>query len=66
MDYVSKKIKEQGSTSFFALCRDLGMTRDVIIVTFLAILELVRRHRIEFEQPELDDDIRLFPIGALN
>jgi segregation and condensation protein A len=64
MDYVSRRIKEHGSASFFELCRELGMTRDVIIVTFLAILELVRRHRIEFEQPELDDDIRLLPIQA--
>jgi chromatin segregation and condensation protein Rec8/ScpA/Scc1 (kleisin family) len=39
------------------------MTREVIIVTFLAILELVRRHRLEFEQTDIDDDIRLFPIS---
>ncbi|HYL26497.1 MAG TPA: segregation/condensation protein A [Candidatus Nitrosotalea sp.] len=38
------------------------MTRDVIVVTFLAILELVRRRRVGFEQPEAFDDIRLFPI----
>jgi segregation and condensation protein A len=62
MDYISRKIKEQGTVSFFALCRELGMTREVIIVTFLAILELVRRHRIEFEQADIDDDIRLLPI----
>ena len=63
MDYISRKVKEAGAVSFFALCRDLGMTRDVIIVTFLAILELVRRHRVEFEQADIDDDIRLFPIS---
>jgi len=63
MDYISRKAKEQGTVSFFALCRELGMTREVIIVTFLAILELVRRHRIEFEQADIDDDIRLFPIS---
>ncbi len=62
MDYISRKVKEQGTVSFFALCRELGMTREVIIVTFLAILELVRRHRIEFEQAGIDDDIRLLPI----
>jgi segregation and condensation protein A len=65
MDYVSRKIKERGSASFFELCRELGMTRDVIIVTFLAVLELVRRRRIEFDQPELDDDIRLFPVQTV-
>ena len=42
------------------LCSELGMGRDVIVVTFLAILELVRRHRVAFEQPEAFDDIRLF------
>ena len=61
MDYISRKVKEQGKVSFFALCRELGMTREVIIVTFLAILELVRRHRIEFEQPDIEDDIMLLP-----
>ena len=63
MDYISRQVKEQGTVSFFALCRELGMTREVIIVTFLAILELVRRHRLEFEQTDIDDDIRLFPIS---
>jgi chromatin segregation and condensation protein Rec8/ScpA/Scc1 (kleisin family) len=38
------------------------MSREVIIVTFLAILELIRRRRVDFEQPELFDDIRIFPI----
>lgn len=61
MDYVTRKVKERGEVLFSALCHELGMTRDVVIVTFLAILELIRRHRIGFEQPELFDDIRLFP-----
>jgi len=64
MDYISRKVKEEGSSSFFALCHELGMTREVIIITFLAILELVRRRRIEFEQPDLDDDIRLLPVKS--
>jgi segregation and condensation protein A len=63
MDYISRKVKEQGQLSFFALCHELGMTREVIIVTFLAILELVRRHRITFEQPDLEDDILLLPFS---
>ncbi len=62
MDYISRKVREHGQASFFALCHELGMTREVIIITFLAILELVRRHRVEFEQPDLDDDIRILPI----
>jgi segregation and condensation protein A len=60
MDYIMRRIKERGEAFFSELCRELGMTRDVIIVTFLAILELIRRHRIVFEQPEAFDDIRLF------
>lgn len=61
MDYIVKRIKDSGEAYFSHLCRELGMTRDVIVVTFLAILELVRRRRIGFEQPEAFDDIRLFP-----
>jgi segregation and condensation protein A len=64
MDYITRRIKESGEVYFSALCHDLGMTREVIIVTFLAILELIRRRRIAYEQPELFDDIRLFPIPA--
>ena len=60
MDYIMRRIKESGEVSFSALCNELGMTREVIIVTFLAILELIRRRRLAFEQPQAFDDIRLF------
>ncbi|HEY1976528.1 MAG TPA: segregation/condensation protein A [Candidatus Baltobacteraceae bacterium] len=60
MDYIVRSVKEHGEVFFSALCHELGMTREVVIVTFLAILELIRRHRIDFDQPELFDDIRLF------
>ncbi|HLX26816.1 MAG TPA: segregation/condensation protein A [Candidatus Cybelea sp.] len=60
MDYIMARIKARGETYFSELCNELGMGRDVIVVTFLAILELVRRHRVGFEQPEAFDDIRLF------
>ena len=36
MDYISRQIKERGELLFLALCHELGMTREVIIVTFLA------------------------------
>jgi segregation and condensation protein A len=62
MDYIMARIKERGETYFSELCGELGMGRDVIVVTFLAILELVRRHRVAFEQPAAFDDIRLFPV----
>jgi segregation and condensation protein A len=64
MDYVSRRIKERGEVLFSELCHELGLTRDVVIVTFLAILELIRRRRIAFDQPRAFDDIRLFRIGA--
>ena len=60
MDYITRKVKERGEVFFSALCHELGMTREVVIVTFLAVLELIRRHRIGYDQPELFDDIRLF------
>jgi segregation and condensation protein A len=62
MDYISRQIKEHGEVLFSTLCREMGMTREAVIVTFLAILELVRRHRVSFDQPTIDDDIRVFPI----
>lgn len=61
MDYIMRRIKESDEAYFSQICKELGMTRDVIVVTFLAILELVRRRRLAFEQPEAFDDIRLFP-----
>jgi segregation and condensation protein A len=60
MDYIMRRVKERGEVTFSGLCNELGMTRDAIIVTFLAILELVRRRRLAFEQPAAFDDIRLF------
>jgi segregation and condensation protein A len=64
MDYIARRIKDNGEVYFSQLCNELGMTRDVVIVTFLAILELIRRRRIRFEQPEAFDDIRLWAMSA--
>lgn len=63
MDYIVRRIKESGEVTFSQLCHELGMTRDVVIVTFLALLELIRRHRVTFDQPELFDDIRILPVA---
>jgi segregation and condensation protein A len=63
MDYITRRIKERGEVLFSALCHELGATREIIIATFLAILELVRRRRVAFDQPAAFDDIRLFPIS---
>lgn len=61
MDYIMKIVREKGEVYFSALCHELG--RESIIVTFLAILELIRRRRVEYEQPDQFDDIRLFQIS---
>lgn len=63
MDYIMRAIKERGDVLFSTLCHELGATREIIIATFLAILELVRRRRVAYEQPEAFDDIRLLPIA---
>lgn len=60
MDYITRRVREGGSVLFSTLCKELGMTRESIIVTFLAVLELIRRHRLDYEQPDLFDDINLF------
>lgn len=65
MDFISRRVREHGEVLFSALCQEMGMTREAIIVTFLAVLELVRRHRIAFDQPDIDDDIRIFSIPKL-
>lgn len=62
MDYIMRVLKERGEVLFSALCHELGATREIIIATFLAILELLRRHRIAYEQPAAFEDIRLLPI----
>jgi segregation and condensation protein A len=61
IDYIGRCVKERREVWFSALCRELGMTREVVVVTFLAILELVRRRRISVEQPQAFDDILLTP-----
>jgi chromatin segregation and condensation protein Rec8/ScpA/Scc1 (kleisin family) len=52
-------VRRDGRTSFFALCA--GLDRLAIIVTFLAVLELVRRERIRVAQDEAFGDIELLP-----
>ncbi|NNM99593.1 MAG: segregation/condensation protein A [Candidatus Eremiobacteraeota bacterium] len=57
MDYIVRSLKERGETTFAALCNELGMTREIVIATFLAVLELMRRNRIRIAQPAAFDDI---------
>ena len=62
MDLVVKTMRRQGRASFFGLVADGD--RFTIIVTFLAILELVRRGRILVTQSSAFDDIELLPATA--
>lgn len=60
MDFVARAVKERGEVMFSTLCHEMGMTREAIIVVFLAVLELIRRDRVSFDQPDHDQDIRIF------
>jgi segregation and condensation protein A len=57
MEFVMRTLRSAGRATFFALVERLD--RPAIIVTFLAILELVRRGRVGFAQPEAFEDIEL-------
>jgi segregation and condensation protein A len=60
MDTVVRTIRRAGRASFFALVE--GGDRFTIIVTFLAILELVRRGRVLVRQADAFNDIELLPV----
>jgi chromatin segregation and condensation protein Rec8/ScpA/Scc1 (kleisin family) len=55
-------VRGSGRAGFFALVERLD--RAAVIVTFLAILELVRRGRLTFSQAAAFDDIELCPVAA--
>jgi segregation and condensation protein A len=60
MDVVMRAVRRLGTASFLDLCADLD--RLAIIVTFLAVLELVRRERIRVAQSEPFGDIALLAV----
>jgi segregation and condensation protein A len=60
MDVVSRTVRRDGRATFFSLCA--GFDRAAIIVTFLAVLELVRRERVRISQDELFGDISIEPV----
>jgi len=59
MELVARTVRTRGRASFFELC--FGLDRGGIIVTFLAVLELVRRRRLAFAQSNAFADIELLP-----
>lgn len=62
MEFVMRTIRASGRAGFFALVRNLD--RSGIIVTFLAVLELVRRGRVGFTQSAAFGDIELQAVAA--
>jgi segregation and condensation protein A len=57
MEFVTRIVRERRNVEFWELCRDLD--RSGIIVTFLAVLELIRRRRLGYEQPTPGDRLLL-------
>lgn len=57
IDYVLRRVRERGTIAFSELCR--GFDRDAVIVTFLAILDLIRHLRLSFQQDGPQDDLYL-------
>ena len=64
MDAVVRAVRRTGRASFFGLC--VGLDRIAVIVTFLAILELVRRERIRVAQDDAFGDIELLAAANVN
>jgi segregation and condensation protein A len=62
MEFVMRTVRSNGRAQFFALVENLD--RSGIIVTFLALLELVRRGRVAVTQAAAFGDIELLPVAA--
>jgi segregation and condensation protein A len=58
IDLITKLMKEVEHSTFRALLQP-GASRLEIVVTFLAMLELVKRYHIHANQPELFSDIQI-------
>jgi len=63
-EFLFKYFDGEGRLSFSTLLKNLK-TRMEIIVTFLAILDLIRDGTCSFEQNDVFDDIVLIHIGAI-
>ena len=58
IDLISKTLRDVQRSTFRALLND-GASRLEIVVTFLAMLELIKRYRIDAQQDELFSDISI-------
>lgn len=63
MSFVLGAVRERGSLAFEDLCR--GFTRERVIVTFLAVLELLRQSRLRYEQSLPHHPLRLLPFAPV-
>jgi segregation and condensation protein A len=64
MAFVVRAVRERGRIDFLELCADYD--RGSIIVTFLAILELIRQRRLAFEQAAPQDSLVLLPLEKVD
>ena len=62
MELIARAVRRDGRVTFFSLCA--GLDRVAIIVTFLAVLELVRRLRVRVAQDDAFGDIALLPANV--
>jgi segregation and condensation protein A len=63
--FILTKIKEMGATTFRSLFAAKS-TRVELVVTFLAMLELIKQRIISVQQNELFGEINMAPVGAMN
>ncbi len=63
MSLIARTVAEQGAVSFFVLMQDCR-ARAEVIVTFIALLELVKLGQVAVAQPEPFGDIRIVARSA--
>lgn len=61
MDYVLERVRGEGQVSFFSLFNPEASPKGEIIVTFLALLELLRQHRVIVYQNAAFHEITILP-----
>ena len=61
MDYVLERTRREGKVSFVDLFDPVNAAKGEIIVTFLALLELLRQHRVTVYQNAAFHDITIIP-----
>jgi segregation and condensation protein A len=63
MGFVARSVSEREEIAFEELCRGFSLSR--VIVTFLAVLELIRQGRLAFEQATPTSALRLYAFSPL-